>query len=505
MTDPKTELFSTTYDMEHYREYGAEHLLGSLDSLTSEIKGVKGEDDIEFVHRMRVASRRLRSALVLFGECFDAEDVRNWNRAIRSVTRDLGEARDLDVQIAFLKGFIDSHENLPSLTELHTELAKRRAEAQPRIISGLEKLEKKGTLEEMRRTYEEVHNAPRCAVPYGTLEQAFHHISARLDDLLSLEDCVHQPDAKEQQHRMRIAAKRLRYTMEAFEKLYGGALQDRIAIVKDLQDRLGELHDCDVWIDMMQEKGTVDPGLNALLHDRMDVRIAGYGEFVKTWEALIEDDFFTDLLNSIVPDANLTMPQLSGLTKLERVKAIARACGMDEEHSLHVAKLSLMLFDGLLSLHHLDDAERDLLEYAAVLHDIGWKEGQKGHHITSLHMILAEDQLPFAGRERAIVANVARYHRGRVPNEGHDAYIALKPEDRKIVDRLASIVRVADALDVSHASVVQSAECHVKKGSVILLLGTTEYPDRELEKAREKKDLFEKTFKRTLAFEWELA
>ena len=104
MTDPKTELFSTTYDMEHYREYGAEHLLGSLDSLTSEIKGVKGEDDIEFVHRMRVASRRLRSALVLFGECFDAEDVRNWNRAIRSVTRDLGEARDLDVQIAFPQG-----------------------------------------------------------------------------------------------------------------------------------------------------------------------------------------------------------------------------------------------------------------------------------------------------------------------------------------------------------------------------------------------------------------
>ena len=46
---------------------------------------------------------------------------------------------------------------------------------------------------------------------------------------------------------------------------------------------------------MMQEKGTVDPGLNALLHDRMDVRIAGYGEFVKTWEALIEDDFFTEI------------------------------------------------------------------------------------------------------------------------------------------------------------------------------------------------------------------
>ena len=113
MADPKAEPFLMTCDMEHYRAYGAERLLASLDSLTSEIKGVKGEDDIEFVHRMRVASRRLRSALVLFGECFEEEDVRKWNRAVRSVTRDLGEARDLDVQIAFLKGFIDSHEEYP--------------------------------------------------------------------------------------------------------------------------------------------------------------------------------------------------------------------------------------------------------------------------------------------------------------------------------------------------------------------------------------------------------
>ena len=86
---------------------------------------------------------------------------------------------------------------------------------------------------------------------------------------------------------------------------------------------------------------------------------AGYDEFVKTWESLIEEEFFTDLLNSIVPDAAPDLPQLAGLTKLERVKAIARGCGVDEEHSLHVAELSLQLFDGLRSLHRLGDAERE--------------------------------------------------------------------------------------------------------------------------------------------------
>lgn len=493
----------STCETEHYRSYGAERLLTSLDSLTSEIEGVKDQDDVEFVHRMRVASRRLRSALGLFGECFDENDVKRWNRSVRAVTRDLGEARDLDVQISFLKEFLDSHQLLPTLLTLEKELERKRSDAQPRIVQGLEKLEQKGTLEEMRRTFEEVRNPSRCSVPYETMERALHHITVKLDDLLSLQECIHRPEEKERHHQMRIAAKRLRYTMEAFGRLYDATFQDRIATVRDLQDRLGELHDCDVWIEMLQARSVNDPGLDALLHDRMEARIGGYSELVKTWERLIDEEFFSDLLGSIVPDASPTLLRLEGMTKIEQVKAVTRGCGVDEEHSLHVAELSLMLFDGLRSLHRLDDRKRDLLEYAGLLHDIGWKDGQRNHHKTSLQMIMSEESLPFDKRERSIVANVARYHRGVLPNGDHKAYMDLKAGDRRVVDRLAAIIRVADALDVSHASVVRSAACQVRKGKVIVLLGTTGYPDRELEKAHEKKDLFEKTFKRTLEFEWE--
>jgi len=502
MADPKDEEFLLKDDMEHYRAYGAERLLASLDSLVSEIKGVKGEGDIEFVHRMRVASRRLRSALGLFGECFGEKEVRKWNRAVRSVTRDLGVARDLDVQIAFLKGFIDAHENYPSLVAMNAELEELRAKAQPSIVSGLDKLERKGTLDEMRRTLDEVRIAPRCSAPYGSLERAFHHISIRLDDLLSLQDCVHQPEAKDQQHQMRIAAKRLRYIMEAFVNLYGDVLQERITVVRDLQDRLGELHDCDVWIDSLNARDAENPGLDALLHDRVEARLSGYDAFVKDWESLINRGFFTQLLDSIVPDATLAMPRLEEMTDLERVKAIARGCEVDEEHSLHVAELSLILFDGLRKLHHLGDGERHMLEYAGVLHDIGWKDGREGHHKSSFQMIMGEDRLPLDAREREIVANVARYHRGSLPKEEHKAYAALRSADQKVVDRLASLIRVADALDVSHASVVRSAECIVKKGTVTVILETTAHPYRELEKAQAKKDLFEKTFNRKLVFEW---
>jgi hypothetical protein len=352
----------------------------------------------------------------------------------------------------------------------------------------------------MGRTLGKVRYAPRCSTPQGTMEKAFHHISVRLEELLSLQDSVHMPEAKERQHQMRIAAKRLRYTMEAFEPLYGPELHERIAVIKDLQDRLGELHDSDVWVDMLQAMGVNDAGFDALLHDRMETRVSRYGEFVAVWESLIEKDFFTELLRSVTPK---TAPAADGQTRLERIKAVAGDCGGDPEHSLHVAELSLILFDALRPLHRLGQAERDLLEYAAMLHDIGWREGQEAHHKSSLRMIMAEDRLPLEAGERAIVANVARYHRGALPDKGHDAYRALKASDRAVVDRLASILRVADALDASHASVVVSAEYRPSKGGVVLLLGTSGYPDRELEKARAKKDLFERTFKRTLAFEWE--
>jgi exopolyphosphatase/pppGpp-phosphohydrolase len=208
-------------------------------------------------------------------------------------------------------------------------------------------------------------------------------------------------------------------------------------------------------------------------------------------------------LNSIVPDAVQTITPVVGLTKLERIKAVAGDCGADMEHSIHVTELSLMLFDGLRSLHCLDDIDRDLLEYAGVLHDIGWKDGQKDHHKTSLRMILADDRLPLDGAERAIVANVARYHRGGMPDEKHKAYGMMGAADRSKVDRLASIMRLADGLDVSHSSVVRSVECHNNKGNVMIILQTNGSPDREMQKIGKKKDLFERTFRKALTVEWE--
>src|SRR5665811_1344774 len=82
---------------------GEETLRPLLRSLSKEIEGVREAQDIEFIHRMRVASRRIRSCLALFEECFPPKKYRQWRKEIRNIIRALREARDADVQIAFLK------------------------------------------------------------------------------------------------------------------------------------------------------------------------------------------------------------------------------------------------------------------------------------------------------------------------------------------------------------------------------------------------------------------
>ena len=86
--------------------FGVQRLLPLLDAFSKEIDGVRTAQDIEHIHRMRVASRRLRAALPLFASCFPEKKYLQWMEEIRKVARALGEARDTDVQIAFLTKLI---------------------------------------------------------------------------------------------------------------------------------------------------------------------------------------------------------------------------------------------------------------------------------------------------------------------------------------------------------------------------------------------------------------
>jgi putative phosphoesterase len=181
---------------------------------------------------------------------------------------------------------------------------------------------------------------------------------------------------------------------------------------------------------------------------------------------------------------------------LDAVLALARSCRYEQEHTHQVTRLALEVFDQLQDLHGMGPQERLWLQYGALLHDIGWIEGQSEHHKTALRLIMAEPSLPFEHRERTIVGLIARYHRKALPDRRHKYFGALSRADQDRVRVLAGILRVADGLDCSHQSVVQSVHGEVSAAEIVLSCETKGPVDCELAAAEKKADLLGSVFGR---------
>jgi exopolyphosphatase/guanosine-5'-triphosphate,3'-diphosphate pyrophosphatase len=179
---------------------------------------------------------------------------------------------------------------------------------------------------------------------------------------------------------------------------------------------------------------------------------------------------------------------------------LARRCDWHRTHSEQVASLTMRLFDELRSLHGFGALERELIEYAALLHDIGWHIGRKGHHKHSMYLILHGDLKPFSDEEIAIMAHIARYHRKSPPKRTHESYMALSPRARKIVDVGAALLRLADGLDRSHSQVIQAVRCRIGDDAVKCTLTAKTDAELEVWGARRKRECFTRTFKRDITF-----
>jgi len=188
--------------------------------------------------------------------------------------------------------------------------------------------------------------------------------------------------------------------------------------------------------------------------------------------------------------------------RLEPVLRVAAGCRYEREHSHQVIHLALRLFDELRSLHGLGEKERFWLHCAGLLHDIGFCEGQKGHHRTALRIILQTSVLPFDERERQVIGSVARYHRKALPARKHAHFAALKPRDQRVVRVLAALLRVADGLDRRHLSVVRDITCQIEAKRIVLWCDVDEPAEMERAFALKKGRLFEQVFRRQLVIEW---
>jgi exopolyphosphatase/guanosine-5'-triphosphate,3'-diphosphate pyrophosphatase len=148
--------------------------------------------------------------------------------------------------------------------------------------------------------------------------------------------------------------------------------------------------------------------------------------------------------------------------------ALGQRFQFDELHGRHVARLALSLFDQLEDLHGLDEEDRRVLLVAATLHDVGQFISYRRHHKHSLYLIYHSDVPGLSRSQRIIAALVARYHRRAEPQNSHFLYKELRGSARVRVRRLASILRLADALDREHLQRVPSVKALVEDGVLYL-------------------------------------
>ena len=147
---------------------------------------------------------------------------------------------------------------------------------------------------------------------------------------------------------------------------------------------------------------------------------------------------------------------------LASCRAMGKRFGYEVKHAESVLLLAQQLFDQTKDLHQLDGHARVLLQAAALLHDIGVVVNNDGHHKHSQYLIESTALVGLGRSERHIVALVARYHRKALPTLEHSDFSRLRRRDREMVERLASLLRLADALDRQHASVVAGVGAAVR-------------------------------------------
>jgi putative phosphoesterase len=187
---------------------------------------------------------------------------------------------------------------------------------------------------------------------------------------------------------------------------------------------------------------------------------------------------------------------------IRKVRSIANKYTSDEAHAEQDRKLALTIFDKTKNLHNLGDEERYWLECAALLHDIGLSKSERAHHKSSLNIILNEPKLPFTHKERYLIGSIARYHRKALPDKKHFNLKPLNQTEKEKVAILSSILRIADALDYSHKSVVSRVNVKTFPNHIALECRFSGNHDLEDMSVSRKKDLFEKMFKSALTIVW---
>ena len=251
------------------------------------------------------------------------------------------------------------------------------------------------------------------------------------------------------------------------------------------------------------------PGLSA---DRADIIVAGAGVISRlikrlgTRQILVNERGLRDgiLLHMISELPNRTsvaqLPKPGN--RLDWVRYFARKCRSNERHCEQVAALALQIFDSIKSRFQLPASGRDVLQAAALLHDIGYLISHSKHHKHAYHLIMHGELPGFSQTEIELIANVARYHRRAFPRKSHENLARMSAEERRLIARLSGILRIADGLDRTHSQSVSGITVRAIGNRLRLSLQAPVDPVVERAEAERKSDLFTKAFGSDVELVW---
>lgn len=450
------------------------------------------------VHDLRVALRRCRSLADGVMAMDPDPSWKEMKKAGKQPFRALGDLRDMHVMQEWIEKLGDPNDavTMKLLDHVHAHEAAAKQEA----FKALDQFDRK-------QWRQWSGSLPQRAARVRSGSVVFKHLALeKWTAAYELHKRAMRTRSQAALHELRIGIKRFRYTVENFlpreRAVWGGDL-------KELQDMLGEVHDLDVlWA--------------------MAVEIAPFHDFEsrERWRDKVNQERAKRVdryREKMVGPQSLWRVWRAGLPSGSQLRAAALArlqvwagfLDPDFAHSQRVARLSLQLYDGLREARLLSPAAgrrrgeprlyddmnhdhvwRDVLQVAALLHDVGKAKGEKGHQKDSFRMIRKLAQpLGWSAREMGMAAVVARYHCGPLPSGRRKTLQRLELPDRTTSVQLAGVLRLANALDLRNGS-EPNLRVAVKDRAVVVEASGYSAVDRSAEQIAAARHLLEVVLRR---------
>ena len=223
-------------------------------------EGARSFADPEGVHKMRVATRRVRSALQAAGDALEGKRYQSVKKNVRRLTRALGPVRDGDVMIGHLEEIATADEDheRPGIRRLIARLESERDMARTDLIAVLDELDESGFRKSSLAAFADASGSKKGKRDKDkrgiSRKDARKMIREHVEEFVELTGTYPAEEQVEELHEVRIATKHLRYALQLLEESLQPESSELIPELTAMQDELGEIHNLDVLMDLIREE-----------------------------------------------------------------------------------------------------------------------------------------------------------------------------------------------------------------------------------------------------------